>query len=123
MAILPRESGGGRKIIEEREDTDPTDYVVFPWEFALRYHERARLYVEALPGNESYEMLSLRDTQDRREWGYQPRTKPTLSLGQIAARVYELNSKNWEFTPVDKAATWLPPRSRTDATERISGLM
>ena len=93
----------------EDSSTDPSDYVIFPYQFALDYHGRAQAFTQdALKAHTPamvYEMLKERDREERTKWVEKIRLEGTRTIGKIFKEVYESRREVWRFQAVQASST------------------
>ena len=86
---------------EEDMASDPSDYVVFPYQWALNYKGRAQAFVKAAlkkhTPTQVFEMLKDRDRAERQKWVDKIRTTETTTIGKIFAEVYASRREDWKF--------------------------
>ena len=85
----------------ETRETNPEDYVHFPWQFSLDYVHRADRFVSAALGElsaaEVFRMLKKRDEEERDMWVERIRNTETPTLGQVFKEIYERRQQRWIF--------------------------
>ena len=97
----------GAKAIEppptkaETMELDPSDYVVFPYQFSVDYTHRANTFVKAAlkvhTPTQVFDMLRERDRGERQEWVQKIRTETTSALGKIYKEVAASRREDWKF--------------------------
>ncbi len=86
---------------EESRETDPVDYVYFPYQHSLDYVHRANKFVvEALAelsAPQVFTMLRKRDEEERTMWVDKVRGTDKPTLGQIFQEIYDRREQRWIF--------------------------
>ena len=100
MAIVGTEPMKPLPEAPETVTSDPTDYVMFPYQYSLDYRGRARALVQATlkkcTPNQAYEMLKELDRAERQKWVDKFRTHEKESIGKVFAEVWRSNKEDWK---------------------------
>ena len=85
----------------ETKEADPSDYVVFPYQYSIDYLHRANRFVNAAlevhPASRVYTMLQKRDEEERGEWVTKIRTDDKRTIGKIFKEIYHARNEVWRF--------------------------
>ena len=106
MYMLTLAIVGAKKVelapqVPEVRDSDPADYVHFPYQYSLDYTIRAQEFVnDALQVHKAdvvFAMLKKRDFDERSLWADKIRNHDTRTLGKIFKVVFESRKEAWAF--------------------------
>ena len=102
--VSPLPMTEGKVMIPESRDTDPSDYVVFPYQHAVDYCFRAQVFttdaLQVYNASQVFTMLKERDREDRGRWVQKIRNEEKRTLGKIFKEVYAARENAWTFDKV-----------------------
>ncbi len=105
----------------ETRDTNPEDYVHFPWQFSIDYCHRANKFsmdaLAVLPTDQVLAMLEKRDREERSIWVAKIRESEKLTLGQIFKVTFEKREQRWIFDAEKKPTQGSGSANQTGAPD------
>ncbi len=108
MAVVGAAPVTPEPTAKETRGSDPSDYVVFPYQFSLDYLHRTNLFVTAALKDHTsarvYDMVRERDREERTEWVKYIREEKTRTIGKIFKEVYAARKGVWRYESQKKSA-------------------
>ena len=83
--------------IAEEEESEPSDYIEFPYQFAIKYLDRATKYANKVPVSDSFRLLRQRDEEERSKWLHEFRRLKSKSLGKVVEKIYQDSDSLWRW--------------------------
>lgn len=81
--------------IPEEEGSEPSGYIEFPYQFVIKYINRATKFANKVPVADSFRRLRQRDEEERSKWLHEFRRLKSKSLGKVVEKIYQDPDSLW----------------------------
>ena len=92
---VPKDAASNPVI--EDEESEPSDFVELPYQFALKYLDRATRYSNMVPVADSFRLLRARDEEERTKWLHEFKRLKSKSLGKVVEKIFQDRDSLWRW--------------------------
>ena len=98
----------------------PTDFIGFPYQFTLKYVDRATRYANNVPAQGAFRLLRIRDQEERTKWLHEFRRMKSKSLGKVVEQIFQDQNSLWRW---DNTEPGVERRGRNEGSDIGLGLV